>query len=451
MKKSQYSYFFDSKKQYVGYSWLADDYVSFSLKEKENVKRILNDPDAVLTNKDSRIFEKLMKNKVLIPEGVDEFHYIWDQHKKAIQNTDKLRLTILPTLSCNLDCPYCYETRRDSKMEPQVVSNIKSYVKNKIGNLEELSVSWFGGEPLLYPDIIQDIGSFGSELASKAEVKFSSNITTNATLLSEDNIRKLVDAEVKGAQITLDGSKNRHNQTRVPADGGSTYEQIVSNAKRYLDFDSDNELVLRVHIHSGDEDEIQGIKKILGEFENYKSRIKIYFRKLFSSCTEQWDLDLLEEEVNSGSDEGLGKKEKAMQKLYEEALHRDFDIGFPSKALASCYAAYRSNWVVKPDGLLYKCTVALEKDRSLGRLTSNGIKYFWDRYTNWKKRSSRDSIGEEIKECSVFPLSWGNCPYSRFQNPSKNISCEEIKDSVRTKEIFLALKSRYRREVLSED
>lgn len=451
MKRSKYCFFFNCDGRYVCYSWLADEYVSFPRSDKGKVERVVNNPDAVLTNRDATIFKELMKKQVLIPEGVDEFHYIWDQHKKAIRNTNKLRLTILPTLSCNLDCSYCYETHTDGKMEPQVVSNIKSYLKKKIGNLEGLSISWFGGEPLLYPDIIKDIGSFASELASKAKVDFRSDITTNATLLSEDNIRKLADAEVKTAQITLDGSKNRHNQTRVPAGGGSTYEQTIANAKRYLESDSDNELVLRIHIHSGDEREIQVIKEILDEFESYKNRTRIYFRQLFSSCTEKWDIDLLKEEGRSNSVEGPEVKEKAMKKLYEEAINRDFNMVFSSKVLASCYAAYRPNWVIKPDGLLHKCTVALEKVRSLARLTENGVNYFWDRYASWKKRTSRDSIGEEIKECSVFPLSWGKCPYTRFHNPSETTSCEEIQGSMRTEEKLLALKARYRRKFLNED
>lgn len=451
MKKSQYIHFFDCCDQYVGYSWLANDYTSFPLAKKDSVKRILDNPNTVLTNKDSSIYKKLMKKQILIPEGVDEFHYIWDQHKKAIRNTNRLRLIILPTLACNLDCPYCYETHTNSKMEPNLVKNIKSYLKKKVGNLKHLSLSWFGGEPLLYPDIIQDIGNFASELATEARVIFDSSITTNATLLTDDNISVLDKTGVRQLQVTLDGSSSTHNRTRVPADGTDTYDQIVDNVKNYLDFNPDNRLTLRIHLHSTDEQEFEGIKRIFDEFETCKNQLDIYLRQLFSSCTEEWNHDLLEAEGVSPTDKRDDKKEKVMLKLYEEALKRGFEIARAEKTLSACYADYDSGWVVKPDGLLHKCTVALEEDRSLARLTENGIKYFWGKYSRWQKRTSQDSFSKEMKNCSVFPFSWGGCPYSNYQNPSKSASCKEIKESVRTKEKLMAIKSRYKSEECHEN
>lgn len=402
----------------------------------------MSNPDEVLTNNDSDIYEKLMKKKLLIPDGVDEFQYVLNQHKKTVHNNDFLRLIILPTLSCNLNCPYCYETNKNSKMEDEVVRKVKSYLKKKIDGLETLLVSWFGGEPLLYPGIIQDIGTFASKLAHKKDVEFRSTITTNGTLLTEDEIKVLEETEVREMQVTLDGYKSTHNQKRIPVDGSGTYDQMVTNVKNYLDYNPKSSLVLRVHIHSVDQEEVNGIRRIFDEFYDHRDQMRIYFRQLFSSCTEGWDRDLVNETQDLPDDRVSDKKDDQILTLYEEAIEEDFRIYF-GKSLSSCYADYDSCWVIKPDGLLHKCTVALEEDRSLGRLTENGVKYFWDRYTTWQKRSSDDFDREEIRNCSVFPLSWGKCPYSKYQNPDQTSNCREIKNSIRTKEKLLGIKSRY--------
>ncbi len=406
--------------------------------------RILNDPDRVLTNYDSTIYEKLMKNQLLIPEGVDEFEYILEQHRKAVHNDDFLRLIILPTLSCNLNCPYCYETQEGSKMGEDTIRNIKSLVEGKLSGLEKLKISWFGGEPLLYPDVIRDVGTFASKLAGEQGIRFVSTITTNATLLSEDVIKILEKAKVSELQATLDGSRATHNRTRIPPDGRATYSQIVTNIKNYLEYDSENSLILRVHLHSVDEREMDGIKKIFEQFGEYKDQLKIYFRQLFPSCTEGWDKDLVDEPTNPASSHNSDKKENRIIALYEEAIEENFRIYF-GKTLSSCYADYDSSWVIKPDGLLHKCTVALEEERSLGKLTEDGLKYFWDRYTTWQKRTSDGFDRDEMKNCPFFPFSWGKCPYSKYQNPDQTSSCNEIKNSIRTKEKLLGIKSRYAR------
>lgn len=441
MKKSQYSYFFDFEDQFVGYSWLSDGYVAFPESEKEIVEKILDNPDEVLTNLDAKIFKKLLQNQVLVPEGVDEYQYILDQHKKAIHDNDFLRLIILPTLSCNLDCPYCYETHEGSKMEKDTVQHIKSYLEKKLNSLKKLTISWFGGEPLLYPEIIRNISHFASKEAEKSGVYYNGTITTNATLLSEENISLLKKVGVSEVHVTLDGSKTTHDQKRIPAEGGKTYENIVTNVKNFLDQGPENKLILRVHIHSKDKREIKGIQKIFEEFERYRSQIKIYFRQLFSSCTEAWDHDFLEE-TSSLLPENDYEKDEVMLDLYREAIDKDFPIYF-GKSLAACYADYDSSWVIKPDGLVHKCTVALEEGRSLGRLTKDGIKYFWDRYTDWQQKTSDNFDREELQNCPYFPLSWGKCPYSKYQNPDQKSSCKEMNNSVRTQEKLLGIKSRY--------
>jgi len=68
-----------------------------------------------------------------------------------------LNLIILPTEACNFRCTYCYETFENKKMPRSVVSGIKSLIDRRGEELDELEISWFGGEPLLALDVITEI------------------------------------------------------------------------------------------------------------------------------------------------------------------------------------------------------------------------------------------------------------------------------------------------------
>ena len=70
-----------------------------------------------------------------------------------------MRLTLVPTIACNLRCPYCFE-----KSKPKgVISNetcdkIIDFIKRDKRN-PCLDLNWFGGEPLLAINQIESLVS----------------------------------------------------------------------------------------------------------------------------------------------------------------------------------------------------------------------------------------------------------------------------------------------------
>jgi len=104
------------------------------------------------------------------------------------------------TSSCNLKCFYCYDetVRKDRKVENELsLEEIEEIVKDcKKLNLKIVNIT--GGEPFLNPNWYE-IGRMFSNIG--AEVNYS----TNGTLLSKENIKKL--SKIKaGLQISLDGN-----------------------------------------------------------------------------------------------------------------------------------------------------------------------------------------------------------------------------------------------------
>src|SRR5947209_19415198 len=69
----------------------------------------------------------------------------------------RLHLILLPTEQCNFRCTYCYEDFSIGRMNPETIQGVKRLIDRRLEGLGFLSVSWFGGEPLLACDIIEDI------------------------------------------------------------------------------------------------------------------------------------------------------------------------------------------------------------------------------------------------------------------------------------------------------
>jgi len=98
-------------------------------------------------------------------------------------------LTICPTMNCNFDCPYCFENHRPGKMSPEVQDDVVNLARRilEVRSGKSLHVSWFGGEPLLAPDVIESLSERLIALAEEFHFSYSAAITTNGYLLSQKN------------------------------------------------------------------------------------------------------------------------------------------------------------------------------------------------------------------------------------------------------------------------
>src|SRR5215510_6961132 len=101
-----------------------------------------------------------------------------------------LNLIIMPTEACNFRCTYCYETFEHKKMHGSVVTGIKRLIERRGGELRELQIGWFGGEPLLAFDVVTEICQHAIDVANLNGFEFSSDMTTNGYLLDQDRFSR---------------------------------------------------------------------------------------------------------------------------------------------------------------------------------------------------------------------------------------------------------------------
>jgi uncharacterized protein len=276
-----------------------------------------------------------------------------------------LNLIILPTEKCNFRCTYCYEDFAVGRMKSPTVQAIKKLIARRVPELQHLSLSWFGGEPLLAKAVVQEIGSFAHDLCVEHGVHFESGFTTNGYLLTPELVEYFASISHRDYQITLDGDEVWHNKTRVLANRGPTFERIWSNLTGFKDVKVDFKVCLRLHIHR---DNIESQKRLYERLQSEiltDKRFSSYFHKV-SNLSTDWTISetvLDRKDYLEAIDYIMGPRDKTPSEPISEE-HLDGYI---------CYAAKPNSLMIRANGDLGKCTVALADDRNhIGHINEDG-------------------------------------------------------------------------------
>lgn len=138
------------------------------------------------------LFKDFLKRRVIIPANNGE-----PVSKKAKPHNAAIPLKTLImhlTDACNLNCRYCYHSEwdRDSRqkkvMDLTVARRAVDFLFDHAGELEEVVLVFFGGEPLLNFKVIPAVVDYAGQKASAAGKKVNFAITTNGTLLRDEII-----------------------------------------------------------------------------------------------------------------------------------------------------------------------------------------------------------------------------------------------------------------------
>ena len=187
-------------------------------------------------------FKLLYSNGCIVNKDIDELgRILFDEQVITFDRyPQRLHYTIAPGLGCNYNCNYCFENHRESfdKMTKETQDYIVKYIEkqiNKNKNLERLSITWFGGEPLLYADIIDYISTQLIEVCNSKGVQYHSGIISNGRFLTQTNAQMLNKNKVRHAQISIDGLKEYYMSQKQAT--SVDFEQTISNiinASNYL-------------------------------------------------------------------------------------------------------------------------------------------------------------------------------------------------------------------------
>lgn len=154
------------------------------------------------------------------------------------------------TNTCNYNCSYCIFSSETKKYENELTTN---EVKRTIDELKKNNFTYIkftGGEPFTRKDIIE-ILKYASELG------FDMDISTNASLITDEIAKELEKIKFPMVHVSLDGyDKISHEYVR----GKNTFERTLKGI-RYL---TDNNVYTRIGtvIYKKNEDKLEEIIKL---------------------------------------------------------------------------------------------------------------------------------------------------------------------------------------------
>lgn len=283
----------------------------------------------------------------------------------ACLDSRSLRLILLPTEACNFRCVYCYEDFAQGRMRPRVVQGVKRLLSARAPDLDHLTLSWFGGEPLLARDIMEEILKHAAGLAAvHPRLTVTSDVTTNGYLLDLPLFERLLDLGVSHCQVSFDGPRDWHDRKRLRADGAGTFDQVWGNLQKIATVRREFSMIVRVHV---DQENHTALPEFLRDYERGfggDGRFRLYIRPLsrFGGPNDA-ALPVFDQDEGKRIAENLsrGARERGLPEIDLEA------------AGGICYASAGNSFVVRADGRLNKCTLALNHPANqVGRIEEDG-------------------------------------------------------------------------------
>ncbi|MNU58223.1 hypothetical protein D3C71_473590 [compost metagenome] len=360
----------------------------------------------------SRLVAYLTDRGYLVPESADELRRVQHAFGKESHRTDKLELILLPSEDCNFRCTYCYEDFRRGTMLPEVREGIRNLVRARAKTLRELTVNWFGGEPLYGMEAIDELAPFFAGIAQENGISYFSHMTTNGFLLTDDVAQRLLAAEITDFQITLDGLAEDHDKMRPARDGSGTFETIYENLVSLSRRPEDYSVVIRVNFTSENAPKLEPLLEKLRVAFAGDNRFTLSFHSV-----GRWGGDNDADLAVCGRDEAQHYRMKLKSAARTLGL-RVTSGWMPGAGVGSqvCYAARPYNFIVGAHGDLMKCTIDLDKrDRNIvGSLSRDGtLQLDQDKFALWTEPAFERDTG--CQSCHMLPACQGiHCPQIRF-------------------------------------
>jgi len=364
----------------------------------------------------------------LVHREIDELRRVrlshgWDQYR-----TDRLELILLASEDCNFRCTYCYEDFVRGTMEPEIRQGIKALLQHRAASLKQMTIGWFGGEPLYGWDAIRDLAPFVQGFCREHDIGLASNMTTNGYLLTPEIAAQLLAWDIRHFQISLDGPPEVHDKRRVGRDGSETFAQILDNLKAMHQLTDEFHVTVRMNFDRDTVPTLEPLLDVLKRELQLDPRFRMYF-----FAVERWG------SVNDDNAAicGLQEGDRAYAHLMKAGLNRGMNVGTGVKEYnnfggGACYAARPYNFIVGATGKLMKCTVALDKEdyNVVGRLTPEGeIILDSDKLALWTDPAFEDD--KVCRKCHVLPLCKGVfCPLERIEKGHRE--CMPVKHRLRT-------------------
>lgn len=395
---------------------------------------------------DTETVASLMEFGILIADDIDEIAEVNNKDRACFENIlnrkDYFELTLCPTYACNLRCVYCYENvigedsgQTISHMSKDVQNEvIEYYAKHCKIHQDEKDprildkITWYGGEPLLRPGIIDEMQGRFNDIAQEYGRNIEANIVTNGTLLSLENQQVLKQNNIKYIQITLDGPSHIHNKRRPCVnEPNNSFERIIDNLKSIDDYFN---ITIRINLDETNHSTLDELLSVLIENNIWPKRnIDLKIKNTLKYRDKSIEGSFSQKDFNDIELQFRKKKVDIFNKIMSGDKKASLKYIYPTTLKKTCKLSLHPNvYVVGPDGKLFSCWDNVGNNKfSCGNITD----LLSDSEMPVKGKFDYLAFRKNMKcyDCQYLPICSVECPGShlRGHKATDQLNCSKWK------------------------
>ena len=196
----------------LAYNTQSGAFAVWSVDEATLFERVTNDEVPV----NDPALKDFVDGGYVVSSNVDQLAAFQEIYNGTRFDPVSMIVTIVPTSACNFSCDYCFQglDKPNTKMSDVTQDAFIAFLAKTLPRLKNLSIVWFGGEPLMGLATIRTLSRRMLVMCRKARVKYDAFIVTNGYFLTGEVARELYSLRVTSCQVTFDGPANYHDQRR---------------------------------------------------------------------------------------------------------------------------------------------------------------------------------------------------------------------------------------------
>jgi uncharacterized protein len=415
-KPSRYNYFVDFDSRHaIGYNFLYRSILRLPNTVLDRVTQYLarlSSGDGHPVHEQEQLpiqwLNALKESNFIIDANFDEISLLKFRYRQSLFSGSSLSLIILPTLWCNLDCPYCFEFKKREYMSREVEDALLGWVESHFANKRAVHVAWFGGEPLIAKPAIYRLSERLQKFCKDIHAQYTSSLTTNGFYLDREFQSAIPSLALRNIQVTLDGDKEQHDILRRQRNGKGSFDTIIGNIADFCENVHDCHLSIRVNCGDSNYDSIPGLMRRFPPA--VKANASIFFRWIWANKASGYR-DFAECRRGKRPFEGLAD-------LYLEMNKQGWRTHNPHNSLQMgyCEVDFLDHYSVDPHGNLYLCTHTFDASEAIGSVCSQNDFIRPGALPKYLKWYEVDPFGDpECLDCNLLPMCLGGCRMSRVK------------------------------------
>lgn len=365
----------------------------------------------------------MLENGFLVRGEEDELEDLKTEYDSREQFCDELHLILATTMDCQFRCFYCYEKHPHKYMNTEVKNAILNLVEQHAAKGHNISIVWYGGEPLLDFSTIRDMTLQFKTICKAHSVHYKASMISNGYLFNDEMISQLNDLCIESVQITVDGMREIHEKRRPMIDGNKSFERIIENIIKIHD-NTDTRVHLRINVDKSNIDSAYDLLNYIAKLGLNDIDANLGMMKAFG-CDHVCDPNsTLIFSMKEFSAEYLCFRDHAKELGFNVAISKMV----PDYKINSCTMDAPNSYVIDAEGYVYKCiSLVGQQERSIGNVLT--------RFNDNAHLLYSPFSNTMCRKCKYFPVCKGGCLLNNSENKKECNVWQYITEKLMLREI----------------